>query len=87
VVASEGSKVVYLDVTKNETAMPAKLRIQLSGRCKARVKDFEFDLTGQTVSTRGAKGVTVTKYPVRKATKVLGAGEAGETADDTNDTD
>jgi len=87
VVASEGSKVVYLDVTKNETAMPDKLRIQLSGRCKARVKDFEFDLTGQTVSTRGAKGVTVTKYPVRKVTKVLGAGEAGDTAEETDDTE
>ena len=72
---SEGSKVVYFAVTKNETSMPDKLRIQLSGRCSARVKDFEFDLTGMTVGARGAKGVTVTKYPVRKVTKVLGAGE------------
>ncbi|WP_221030515.1 DNA gyrase/topoisomerase IV subunit A [Actomonas aquatica] len=75
-VASEGSQVVYFDVTKNESAMPTKLRIQLSGRCKARVKDFEIDLSGQTVSTRSAKGVTVTKYPVRKVTRVLGAGES-----------
>ncbi len=79
-VASEGSKVVYFDATKNEAAMPAKVRIQLSGRCSARIKDFEFDLSGLSVSTRGSKGVTVTKYPVRKVTKVLGAGEteAGE---------
>lgn len=74
-VASEGSKVVYFDVTKNQEAMPDLLRIQLSGRCKARVKDFEFDLTEANVGTRGAKGITVTKYPVRKVTKVLGIGE------------
>jgi len=73
--ASEGSKVVYFDVTKNQEAMPDLLRIQLSGRSKARVKDFEFDLTEANVGTRGAKGITVTKYPVRKVTKVLGVGE------------
>ena len=73
--ASPGSKVAYLDVTKNEPSMPSALRIQLSGRCSARVKDFEFDLSQMSIGTRGAKGVTVTKYPVRKVTKVLGAGE------------
>ena len=73
--ASEKSKVVYFDVTKNEEAMPDLLRIQLSGRCKARVKDFEFDLTEAKVGTRGAKGITVSKYPVRKVTKVLGISE------------
>lgn len=73
--ASEKSKVVYFDVTKNQEAMPDLLRIQLSGRCKARVKDFEFDLTEAKVGTRGAKGITVSKYPVRKVTKVLGIGE------------
>ncbi|MCC5024456.1 MAG: DNA gyrase/topoisomerase IV subunit A [Candidatus Synoicihabitans palmerolidicus] len=73
--ASEGSKVVYFDATKNESSMPGKVRIQCSGRCSARVKDFEFDLAEMTMGTRGAKGVTVTKYPVRKVTKVLGAGE------------
>ncbi len=73
-VASEGSKVVFFDVTKNESSMPAKVRIQLSGRCSARVKDFEFDLSGLSVSTRGAKGVTVTKYPIRTVTRVIGAG-------------
>jgi topoisomerase-4 subunit A len=75
IVASEGSKVVFLDVTKNEAAMPAKVRVQLSGRCSARVKDFEFDLSGLPVSTRGAKGLTVTKYPIRTVTRVLGGGE------------
>jgi len=74
-VASEGSKVVYFDATKNEDAMPDQLRIQLSGRCKARVKDFEVDISEMKIGTRGAKGITITKYPVRKVTKVLGAGE------------
>lgn len=73
--ATPGSKVVYFDVTKNEAAIPSAVRIQLSGRCSARVKDFEFDLSEMSVGARGAKGVTVTKYPVRKVTKVLGAGE------------
>ena len=73
-VASEGSKVVFFDVTKNETSMPMKVRVQLSGRCSARDKDFEFDLSGLGVGARGAKGVTVTKYPIRTVTRVLGAG-------------
>ncbi|RME68157.1 MAG: DNA gyrase/topoisomerase IV subunit A [Verrucomicrobia bacterium] len=67
--ASEGSKVVFFDATKNESSMPSKVRIQLSGRCKARVKDFEFDLSELRISSRGAKGVTVTKYPIRKVTR------------------
>ena len=73
-VASECSKVVFFDVTKNETSMPMKVRVQLSGRCSARDKDFEFDLSGLGVGARGAKGVTVTKYPIRTVTRVLGAG-------------
>jgi topoisomerase-4 subunit A len=64
-VPSEGSKVLFFDVAKAETSMPKKLTIYLSGRCSARVKEFEFDLSELTVSSRGAKGVTVTKYPVR----------------------
>ncbi len=62
---SEGSKVLLLDVAKSEKDMPAKLAVTLSGRCKARVKEFEFDLSGLAVSSRGARGVTVTKWPVR----------------------
>ncbi|BET66166.1 hypothetical protein ASA1KI_10840 [Opitutales bacterium ASA1] len=64
-VPSEGSKVLFFDVAKAEASMPKKLTIYLSGRCSARVKEFEFDLSELTVSSRGAKGVTVTKYPVR----------------------
>jgi len=67
--ASEGSKLVFLDETKNQDAMPAKVRVQLSGRCSARVKDFEFDLSGLTIGSRGAKGLTVTQYPIKEVTR------------------
>jgi topoisomerase-4 subunit A len=64
--------VVFLDVAKSEAGMTDKLNITLSGRCSARVKEFEFDLKPLTVGSRNAKGVTVTKYPVRLAKRVIG---------------
>jgi topoisomerase-4 subunit A len=67
--ASEGSKLVFFDETKNQESMPMKVRIQLSGRCSARVKDFEFDLRELTVGNRGAKGITVTQYPIKEVTR------------------
>ena len=63
---SEGSKVVFLDAASSEAAMPKKVTVTLSGRCSARVKEFEFDLASLSVGSRGAKGVTVTKYPIRQ---------------------
>ena len=63
--ASEGSKLVFLDETKNQESMPKTVTIYLSGRCSARVKDFLFDLSELTLGARGNKGVTVTQYPVR----------------------
>jgi len=68
--ASEGSRVVYLDVAKTEADMPKKVEVALSGRSSARVKEFEFDLSALTVGSRSAKGVTVTKYPVKAVRKV-----------------
>jgi topoisomerase IV subunit A len=65
-VKSEGSKVVYLEVSKTEKAMPQKLQILLDGRSGARNRDFEFDLTSVPVSTRSAKGLTVTKWAVKQ---------------------
>ncbi len=65
-VASEGSRVVFLDVAGSEKAMPGKVRIFLSGRCSARVKEFDFDLSGLSVGQRAAKGITVTHWPVRQ---------------------
>ncbi|MBW8780944.1 MAG: DNA gyrase/topoisomerase IV subunit A [Verrucomicrobia bacterium] len=67
--ASEGSRLVFFDETKNQEAMPAKVRVQLSGRCSARIKDFEFDLSGLTLGSRSAKGITVTQYPVKEVTR------------------
>ena len=64
--ASEGSKVLFFDVAKSEEAMPKKVEIVLSGRSQARTKEFEFDLASLSVGNRGAKGVTVTKYPIRQ---------------------
>ena len=63
--ASEGSKLVFFDETKNIESLPKALTIYLSGRCAARVKDFVFDLSELTVGARGNKGVTVTQYPIR----------------------
>ena len=63
---SEGSTVLFFDVAKTEIAMPKKVEIVLSGRAKARVKEFEFDLSALSVGSRGAKGLTVTKYAVKQ---------------------
>lgn len=65
-VPSEGSKVVFLDVAKSEEATTKKVTVTLSGRCSARVKEFVFDLSELTIGQRGAKGITVTQWPVRQ---------------------
>ena len=62
---SEGSKVVYLEVSKTEKEMPKKLQVFLDGRSGARVREFEFDLTPVPVSSRTSKGLTVSKWPVK----------------------
>ncbi len=64
-VKSEGSRVVYLEVSKSEKEMPKKLHIFIDGRSGARVREVDFDLTELPVSSRNAKGVTVTKWPVK----------------------
>ncbi|HEX2100119.1 MAG TPA: DNA gyrase/topoisomerase IV subunit A [Candidatus Synoicihabitans sp.] len=68
-VASDGSSVVFLDVAQSEATMTKTVKVTLSGRCSARVKEFDFDLSELSVSTRSAKGVTVTKYPVKKVVR------------------
>lgn len=62
---SEGSRVVYLEVSKSEKEMPKKLQIFIDGRSGARVREFEFDLASVPVSSRSAKGLTVSKWPVK----------------------
>lgn len=63
--ASEGSKLVFFDETKNPESVPKAVTVYLSGRSAARVKDFVFDLSELAVGGRGNKGVTVTQYPIR----------------------
>ncbi len=63
---SEGSKVIYLEVSRTEKEMPRKLTIHIDGRSGARVREVEFDLTALPVSNRAAKGVTVTKWQVKE---------------------
>jgi len=65
-VPSEGSRVVFFDAAKAEATTTQKVTVTLSGRCAARVKEFEFDLSDLTVGQRGAKGVTVTQWPIRQ---------------------
>lgn len=67
---SEGSKVIYLDVSKTEKEMPKKLQVFIDGRSGARVREFEFDLTAIPVSARTAKGLTVSKWPVKEAKRL-----------------
>jgi topoisomerase-4 subunit A len=69
-VKSEGSKVVYFEVSRSEKEMPRRLKILIDGRSGARVREFEFDLSGVPVSTRTAKGLTVTKWPVKDVKRV-----------------
>jgi topoisomerase IV subunit A len=76
-VKTPGSKVVYLEVSPDEKALAAKLHISLDGRCRARMREFDFDLARVPVSNRSAKGLTVTKWPVkdvRRADLALTAG-------------
>ena len=62
---SENSRIVYLHISPTEKGMPKKLHVSLDGRSGARVRELDFDLTELPVSTRTAKGVTVTKWSVK----------------------
>ncbi len=62
---SEGSRIVYFQRFANEAALPATLHISLDGRSRARVREFDFDFSGVSVSNRGARGLTVTRWPVK----------------------
>jgi topoisomerase-4 subunit A len=67
--ASEGSKVVFFDVAKSEASLPKSVEVELSARCSARKKEFSFDLSELSVGGRGAKGITVTEYPIKRVRK------------------
>lgn len=63
---AENSKIVWLDVAKSEKEMPKSIHVSIDGRSGARVRELDFDLTSIPVSTRTAKGVTVTKWAVKE---------------------
>jgi topoisomerase-4 subunit A len=71
-VPSEGSKVIYLDVSPTAKAMPKQLHVSLDGRGGARVREIDFDLTPVMLSSRSAKGLTITKWAVKAVKRVDG---------------
>jgi topoisomerase IV subunit A len=62
---SDGSKVVYLEVSPTQKAMPKTVHVSLDGRCRARVREFDFGIGEVSISGRAAKGLTVTKWAVK----------------------
>ena len=69
-VKSDGSKVVYFDVSPTEKAMPKMVHVSLDGRSKARVREFDFNLSAVWLGSRSAKGLTVTKWAIKEAKRV-----------------
>ncbi len=69
-VKSDGSKVVYLDVSPTEKAMPKVVHVSLDGRSRARVREFDFGVGEVSLSGRAAKGITVTKWAVKDVRRV-----------------
>jgi len=69
-VKSEGSRVVYLEASPTEAAMPRKIHVSLDGRSKARIREIDFDLAAIPVSSRSARGLTVTKWSVKEVRHV-----------------
>jgi topoisomerase-4 subunit A len=69
-VPSEGSKLIYLDVSASEKDMPKRLHVSLDGRGGARVRELDFDLGPVPVSSRNAKGLTITKWAVKAVKKI-----------------
>jgi len=64
-IKAEGSRVVFFERYPNEKGVPKALGIALDGRSNARVREFEFDFTPVPVSSRAAKGLTVSKWPIK----------------------
>jgi len=58
------SRLLYLSANPNGES--EIVGIQLSQGCTARIKQFDFDFAGLEIQGRGSKGITVTKYPVKR---------------------
>lgn len=67
---SDNSRIVYLHIAPTEKAMPQSLQVLLDGRSGARVRELDFDLTRVPVSTRTAKGLTITKWAIKDVKKI-----------------
>ncbi len=67
---SDNSRIVYLHIAATEKAMPQSLQVLLDGRSGARVRELDFDLTRVPVSTRTAKGLTITKWAIKDVKKI-----------------
>jgi topoisomerase-4 subunit A len=67
---SDGSRVAYFDISSSEKAMPKRVHVSLDGRSKARVREFDFDLSAISLGSRSAKGLKVTKWPVKDVKRI-----------------
>jgi len=67
---SDGSRVVFFEVSPTEKAMPKKVHVSLDGRGGARVREFDFDIGALALSGRASKGITVTKWLVKDVKRV-----------------
>ena len=63
----KGSKVHYFSANPNAEA--EVIRVYLSGRSRAKIKEFDFDFASIDIKGRGAQGNILTKYPIRKIVK------------------
>ena len=62
--------MIYLEVSPTEKAMPKTLHVSLDGRGGARIRELDFDLTPLPVSSRSAKGLTVSKWAVKNVKRL-----------------
>jgi topoisomerase-4 subunit A len=67
---TDGSRVVFFEVSPTQRAMPAKVHVSLDGRSRARVREFDFDLTPVSVGSRSAKGLKVTKWAIKEVKRI-----------------
>ena len=61
-----GSQILYL--TANQNGEAETISVNLSSRCKAKIKNFDYDFAQLDVKGRSAGGNILTRYPVRKIT-------------------
>ena len=61
---AKGSKCLYF--TANPNGEAEVITVHLTQGCRARNKAFDFDFGELDIKGRGAKGNTLTKYPIRK---------------------